>query len=140
MHLADVTTLESGEGIMGLFTGSDKKNGSMDTKKFHADFSQLLIDGELIESGFVVARDTLLFTNRRLIVIDIQGISGKQIEYLSIPYGSITKFSVLTGEKFDLNAELKLWIGSDVIPVEKKFNKDVNVYDVQKLLASHILK
>jgi len=125
---------------MGLFSGESKTTGSLETKKFHAEYGQLLVDGEIIEAGFVVARDTFLFTNKRLILVDIQGISGRQIEYLSIPYSKITKFSVQTGEKFDLNAELKLWIGSDTIPLEKKFNKDLSVYDVQKALASHVLK
>jgi hypothetical protein len=100
----------------------------------------LLVDGEIIEAGFVVQRDTFLFTNKRLILVDIQGISGKQIEYLSIPYNRITKFSVQTGGSFDLNAELKMWIGSDTIPLEKKFNKDLSIYEVQKVLANHVLK
>ncbi len=125
---------------MGLFSADAKNAGSSETKKYHSDFKQLLVDGEIIEAGFVVARDTLLFTNKRLILVDIQGISGRQIEYLSIPYGKITKFSVQTGESFDLNAELKIWIGSDAIPFEKKFNKDLNIYEVQKVLASHVLK
>jgi len=125
---------------MGLFAGAAKNTSSSETKKFYSDYGQLLVDGEIIEVGFVVLRDTFLFTNKRLILVDIQGISGKQIEYLSIPYSKITKFSVQTGESFDLNAELKLWIGSDTIPLEKKFNKDLSVYDVQKVLASHVLK
>ncbi|MBT1070167.1 PH domain-containing protein [Pelotalea chapellei] len=125
---------------MGLFSGETKSAGSAETRKFHAEYGQLLADGEIIDAGFVVFRDTFLFTNKRLILIDIQGVSGRQIEYLSIPYGSIRKFSVQTGEKFDLNAELKLWIGNDTIPLEKKFNKDVNIYDVQKVLAGHVLK
>ena len=125
---------------MGLFSGDAKIAGSAETKKFHAEFGQLLIDGEIIESGFVVFRDTFLFTNKRLILVEIQGISGRQIEYVSIPYTTIRKFSVQTGDKFDLNAELKVWVGNDTIPIEKKFNKDLSVYDVQKVLASHVLK
>jgi Bacterial PH domain len=127
---------------MGLFSGAVKStsNGSLETKKLHTDYGQLLIDGEIIEVGFVVVRDTFLFTNKRLILIDIQGISGRQIEYFSVPYCNITKFSVQTGGSFELDAELKLWIGSDTIPLEKKFNKDVNIYEVQKVLASHILR
>lgn len=128
------------EQKMGLFTAATKSSGSLETRKFHTDFGQLLVDGEIIEVGFVVARDTFLFTNKRLIIVDIQGISGQQIEYLSIPYVNITRFSVQTGGSFDLNAELKLWIGSDTIPLEKKFNKDLSIYEVQKVLASHILK
>lgn len=125
---------------MGLFTGGAKTGGSTETRKFHAEYGQLLVDGEIIDVGFIVLRDTFIFTNKRLILVDIQGISGKQIEYLSIPYSKITKFSVQTGGSFDLNAELKLWIGSDTIPLEKKFNKDLSVYEVQKVLASHILR
>jgi hypothetical protein len=125
---------------MGIFTGVAKSTGSSEARKFSSDYGQLLVDGEIVEVGFVVLRDTFLFTNKRLILVDIQGISGQQIEYVSIPYSNITKFSVQTGGSFDLNAELKLWIGTDTIPLEKRFNKDINVYEVQKVLASHVLK
>jgi len=125
---------------MGIFSGGAKYAGSMETKKLHSDYGQLLVDGELIEAGFAVFRDMFLFTNRRLILVEVQGISGKQLEYLSIPYSSIAKFSVQTGGSFELDAELKLWIGNDTMPLEKKFTKDVNVYEVQKVLASHVLK
>ena len=125
---------------MGLFAGVAKTTGSSETKKLHGDYGQLLVDGEIIEVGFAVFRDTFLFTNKRLILIDIQGISGRQIEYVSIPYNKISKFSVQTGGSFELDAEFKLWVGSETIPLEKKFNKDVNVYEVQKVLARHVLK
>lgn len=125
---------------MGIFTGAPKSAGSSESKKLHSNYGQLLSDGEIIETGFVVFRDTFLFTNKRLILVDVKGISGKSVEYLSIPYSKIMKFSVQTGESFDLDAELKLWIGSESIPLEKKFNKEVNVYEVQKVLASHVLK
>lgn len=74
-----------------------------------------------------------------MIVVDVQGLTGKKTEYASIPYGKITKFSIETSEHFDLDAELKLWIGSDPTPIEKKFNKKVNIYDLQKVLATHML-
>lgn len=129
--------------MMGLFTGSTKTTtstaSSSETKKLHSEYSLLLVDGEIIEVGFPVFRDTFLFTNKRLILVSVQGISGKQIDYLSIPYRSITKFTIETGEKFDLLADLKIWIGSDTIPLEKKFNKDVNIYDLHKVLARHVL-
>ena len=125
---------------MGIFTAAAKTTNMQETKKFHSEYGQLLVDGEIIEAGFVVLRDTFLFTNKRLILIDIQGISGKQIEYISVPYSKIMKFSIQTGGSFDLNAELKLWLGSDSIPLEKHFSKDINVYEVQKILASHVLK
>lgn len=125
---------------MGLFSSDSKNSATAEARRFHTDYGQLLIDGEIIEAGFVVARDTLLFTNKRLIVVEIQGISGRQLEYLSIPYGSIVKFSVQTGSSFDLNAELKLWIGNETVPMEKRFTSELNVYEVQKILAGRVLK
>ncbi len=125
---------------MGLFTGNAKNSDSAESRKLHTEYGQLISDGEIIEVGFTVLRDVFLFTNKRLIIVEVQGISGKQIEYLSIPYSKIMKFSVQSGGSFDLNAELKIWVGSDTIPLEKKFNKDVNIYEVQKVLASHVLK
>lgn len=128
---------------MGLFTGSTKTStstaASSEAKKLHTEYSPLLVDGEIIEVGFAVFRDTFLFTNKRLILVSMQGISGRQIDYLSIPYRNITKFTIETGEKFDLDAELKVWVGSDSIPLEKKFNKDVNIYELHKVLSRHVL-
>lgn len=125
---------------MGIFAGSAKTGGSSEAKKLHATYSQLLTDGEIIEAGYSVFRDTFLFTNKRLIVIEIQGISGRQIGYVSIPYSKVTRFAVKTSGSFELDAELQIWVGSDTIPFEKKFNQDVNVYEVQKVLAAHVLK
>jgi hypothetical protein len=69
----------------------------------------------------------------------VQGMTGRKIEYLSIPYNKITKFSIETAGRFDLDAELKIWVGSDTIPIQKKFNKKVNIYDLQKVLAEFTL-
>jgi hypothetical protein len=106
------------------------------TKKY----GQLLTDSEEIELGFKLLRDTFIFTNKRMILVDIQGITGSKTEYKSITYKSISRFSIETAGTFDLDAELKIWISSEVNPsIRKQFNKSVNVYDVQKILAHHVL-
>ena len=124
---------------MGLLSGILGNAGVVDSEKLESQYGQLLCDGESIEVGFKVIRDTFVFTNRRLILVDVQGMTGKKTSYMSIPYGKITKFSIETSGHFDLDAELKMWIGSDDTPVEKKFSKKVNIYDLQKILASHVL-
>lgn len=124
---------------MGLFSGSSSGSGSAEQKRLHGEYKQLLIDGEIIEVGYTVNRDTFLFTNRRLILVSVQGLSGRKIEYLSLPYGRITKFSIETGASFDLDAELMIWVAGETMPIEKKFNREVNVYELQKVLASHVL-
>ncbi len=124
---------------MGLLSGLLGNAGVVEGKELQADFGKLLTEGEEIEVGFRVIRDTFVFTNKRLILIDVQGLTGKKIEYLSLPYGKITQFSIETAGKFDLDAELKIWIGSATIPLTKKFNKKVNIYDLQSVLANHVL-
>jgi hypothetical protein len=90
--------------------------------------------------GFKLIRDSFIFTNKRLILVTVQGITGSKTEYLSIAYKSISRFSVETAGTFELDAELKIWVSSEVNPsIVKQFNKSVNVYDVQKLLAHHVL-
>ncbi|MFP4007071.1 MAG: PH domain-containing protein [Spirulinaceae cyanobacterium] len=125
---------------MGFISNLKGNAGVVDEKELQSQYSQLLIDNEVIEVGFNVFRDTFIFTNKRLILVDVQGMTGKKVEYLSIPYREITKFSVETVGHFDSDAELKIWIGSDPMPLEKKFNKQVNIYDLQKVLATYTLR
>lgn len=124
---------------MGLLSGLLGNAGVVDQAALEKDYGQLLAEGETIEVGFKVIRDTFIFTDKRLILVDVQGLTGKKTEYLSIPYGRITRFSIETSGHFDLDAELKLWIGSDPTPMKKTFNKKVNIYDLQKILAGHVL-
>lgn len=63
----------------------------------------------------------------------------KKVEYLSIPYKSIVRFSVETAGTFDLDAELKIWLSGQDLPIEKTFNKSTNIYDVQRTLAEYVL-
>lgn len=126
---------------MGLFSALLGNAGSVGKEELLKDFGKLLIDGEEIELGFKLIRDTFIFTSKRLILVDKQGITGSKTEYMSVAYKNISRFSVETAGTFDLDAELKIWISSEVHPsITKKFNKSVNVYDVQNVLAHHVLK
>lgn len=125
---------------MGILSSLLGNAGVVDAEKLTTQYGQLLVDGETIEVGFKVFRDTFIFTETRLIIINVQGMTGRKSEYLSIPYSKVTKFSIETAGHFDLDAELKIWIGSEDAPLQKKFDKKVNIYDVQKVLASHLLK
>ncbi|SFC53407.1 PH domain-containing protein [Flexibacter flexilis DSM 6793] len=126
---------------MGLFSGIMGNAGAVNPDDLQKDFGKLLIEDESIEMGFKLIRDTFIFTNKRLILVDVQGLTGSKVEYLSIAYKAITRFSVETTGTFDLDAELKIWISSEALPsISKRFNKSVNVYDVQALLARHVLK
>ncbi len=126
---------------MGLFSALLGNAGAVSQDDLNKQYSQLLCDGEEIELGFKLIRDMFIFTNKRLILVDKQGITGSKTEYKSISYKSISRFSVETAGTFDLDAELKIWVSSELQPsISKQFNKSVNVYDVQKVLAHHVLK
>jgi len=62
------------------------------------------------------------------------------VEYHSIPYKSITHFSIETAGTFDLDAELKIWVTGTPTPFQKQFNKKLSIYEVQAVLASYVLK
>ena len=124
---------------MGLFSSILGNAGTVSPDKLTEKYGQHLANSEVMEVGFNVFRDTFIFTNKRLILVDVQGITGKKVEFLSIPYGKITKFSIETAGTLDLDAELKIWVGSDTTPISKKFNKKVNIYDLQKVLSEHVL-
>ncbi|MES2809609.1 MAG: PH domain-containing protein [Bacteroidota bacterium] len=126
---------------MGLFSGLMGNAGAVSQDELLIKYGQLLIESEEIELGFKIIRDTFIFTNKRLILIDVQGLTGSKTEYKSITYKSIARFSVETAGTFDLDAELKIWVSSELHPsIVKQFNKSVNVYDVQKVLAHHVLR
>jgi hypothetical protein len=125
---------------MGLFSALLGNAGAVSQEELNKNYGTLLIEGEDIELGFKLIRDTFIFTSKRLILIDKQGITGSKTAYTSISYKSISRFSVETAGTFDLDAELKIWVSSELNPsITKQFNKSVNVYDVQKVLAYHVL-
>ena len=123
---------------MGLFSALLGNAGVLNSEQLSQEYSKLLTEGEIIEIGFKLIRDVFIFTNKRLILINKQGITGSKIEYLSVGYKSISRFSVENSGHFDLDAELKIWVSSEQQPsIIKKFNKSVDIFDVQKVLAKH---
>ncbi|WP_405796720.1 PH domain-containing protein [Streptomyces sp. NBC_01506] len=99
------------------------------------DYARLLGQGEQVHAAYQLVRDSILFTDRRLILVDKQGITGKKTEYHSIPYRSITHFAVETAGTFDLDAELKIWLSGASVPIQKTFTKGVDIYEVQAILT-----
>mgnify|MGYP005812749165 CR=1 FL=1 len=126
---------------MGIFSALIGNAGAIDREKLEKEYSKLLTGDEQIELGFKLIRDTFIFTTKRMIMIDVQRVTGNKVEYFSVPYRSISRFSIESAGTFDLEAELKIWISSEQNPsISKKFNRSVDVYEVQKVLAHYVLK
>ena len=124
---------------MGLVNAIFGAASQIDPRELAAEFAPILIDGEEITGAFKIVRDLFVFTQCRLILADKQGITGKKVEYHSIPYKSISQFSVETAGRFDMDSELKIYISGNPMPLKKEFKKGTDIVQLQKLLASYIL-
>ncbi|SHI57743.1 PH domain-containing protein [Lutispora thermophila] len=104
-----------------------------------SDVNDLLVEGEEAVAAYKTFRDTAIFTNKRLIVRDAQGITGKKVEIYSLPYSSINMWSTENAGKFlDLNAEVELWTRAGHIKVNLQRGVDIRKFD--KLIANAVLK
>lgn len=111
----------------------------IDPQEIQSEVGPLLIEGEKPLRAYKLIRDLFIFTDKRLILVDKQGISGKKVEYKSIPYKSITHFSVETAGSFDRDSEIKIWITGGHF-VEKEIKKGIDITAIQKILATVVLK
>jgi len=125
---------------MGLLDGIMGNASEVSLDNLQKEYAAILVEGETLQKAFKVVRDMLVFTNKRLIFVDKQGLTSSKVEYLSIPYKSITRFSKESGGMLDLDAELKIWVTGQVEPITKEFKKDNNINLVYQLLSTHILK
>lgn len=125
---------------MGIFDGFLGNASEMNAAEVQKEFGHVLAKTEQVEAAYKLIRDLFIFTNKRLILVDRQGITGKKVEYHSIPYKSITHFSIETAGHFDLDAELKIWVSGKAEPIQKQFTKSLNIYAVQSVLAEYVLR
>ncbi len=123
---------------MGMISGAMGNSGRMDPQLIHQEYARLLGTGEQFQAGYQLVRDAFLFTNRRLIFVDKQGVTGRKIEYHSVLYRAITHFAVETAGTFDLDAELRIWISGAQSPIQRRFSRAVDIYEVQAVLAHFV--
>jgi len=98
----------------------------------------MLVDGEYIFATFQSIRDRVVFTNKRIIAINVQGITGKKKDFTSLPYSRIQAFSVETAGTFDLDCELELYF-SGLGKVKFEFVSGYDIVSFNKILSSYIL-
>ena len=126
---------------MGLLSGLMGNASQKNVDKVERDLEDILVPGEQVTLAFSLIRDLIVFTEFRLILVDKQGVTGKKTSYKSLPYRSISRFSVETSGHFDLDAELKIWVSSTVEPSEVlQFKSDSSVIEIQQALASAVFK
>jgi len=122
----------------------DFKNGALlklkpvGTKNMISHISKFLIDGEEVIEVFKTVRDQVVFTNKRVISANVQGVTGKKTDYTSIPYSKIQVFSVETSGVLDLDCEIEFYISSiGKIKFEIKGNFDIVGFN--KIISTYVL-
>ncbi len=105
---------------------------------FGALVTPLLVEGEQIVSTYKGMRDGVVFTNKRIIAINVKGISGKKKDFSSLPYKKITAFSVETAGTLDLDSELDLWF-SGMGQVRFEFTRNSDITRICNMISSFAL-
>ena len=109
-----------------------------DVTHAQGELKDILITNEVIHLAFKGIRDSVTFTNRRLIALNAQGITGKKKDYTSLPYSKIQAFSVETAGTFDLDSELELWF-SGLGRVKLEFSRGTDIRGLSRLVGDHVL-
>lgn len=123
---------------MGLFSGLLGHASDIDLAQVEGELKPILAEGEQLELGFQIVRDQMIFTDRRIILIDKQGMTGRKRQYVSIPYKSITMFSVENSGSFDMESEMKVWISGQGAPIVKTLDRRSNIAGIQSALAKGV--
>ena len=127
-------------GILGKLTGSATR---IEPKRVHARFGAILLDDEQVVLAFEHYRDAVVLTDRRFIRANLQGITGKKKEFLSVPWKAVRAFATESAGHLDLDSELKLWVSGMEKPtggpsIKCKLAAGTDVEGLQRFIASQI--
>ncbi|MCG3088404.1 PH domain-containing protein [Sporosarcina cyprini] len=101
------------------------------------EITELLIEGETAEVAYKTIRDVAVVTNKRFIIADKQGLTGKKVEIYTIPFSSIHMYSTENAGKLDMNAEIELWTKAGKLKLN--LNRKVDVRKLDRIIAEAIL-
>lgn len=124
--------------MIDLANGSIVRLGPVDPADLVDGVADLLLPGEQLLHAFKGIRDFVVFTEKRVVVVDVQGLTGKKRDFTSLPYSRVQAFSVETAGTFDLDAELDLWF-SGLGKVRLEFRPQVDVRELARLIAAKVL-
>lgn len=105
---------------------------------FSGIITPMFVDGETIIGTYQSIRDGVVFTNKRIIAINVQGLTGKKKDFTSLPYSKIQAYSVETAGVLDLDSELELWF-SGLGKVKLEFVARANVAEICKMISAKVL-
>ncbi len=125
---------------MGLISGALGNASEIPIDKIQAEYAPLLVPSETLLKAFKVIRDVMIFTNKRILLVDKQGVTGTRIEFLTIPYNKINRFAKESAGLLDIDASLKIWITGQSDPLVKDFKRNNAINEIYQLLSEQVLK
>lgn len=105
---------------------------------FGVELSPLLVSGEEIVASYKSIRDGVVFTTKRIFIINVQGVTGKKKDFTSLPYSKIQAFSTETAGMFDMDSELELWF-SGLGKIKLEFAGNTNIAEICKTISTYTL-
>jgi hypothetical protein len=125
---------------VGLIHGLLGNATQISPQECAGELGGVLAQGEQVQLAFRIIRDLIVFTSGRMLIVDKQGVTGKRVEYLSIPYRAITRFSVETAGRLDLDSELRIWVSGASEPITRPFSAGSPIIAVQQALAWYVCR
>ncbi len=125
-----------GSGIIGDSNTFNLKE--INIEKVRKEVMNFLLKDEEIIQAFETIRDQVVFTTKRIFVINVQGITGKKIAYISYPYSKIQYFGIETAGMLDIDSELIIAF-NDGNKLSFDFKKGVDIIEISKTISEFIL-
>ena len=125
---------------MGIISGALGNASEIPVDKIQSEYAPMLVPSETIIKAFKVIRDVMIFTNKRILLVDKQGVTGTRAEYLTIPYTKINRFAKESAGVLDIDAALKIWLTGQDEPLVKDFKRNNAINEIYQLLSEQVLK
>lgn len=124
--------------MIDFTNGTFAKLKQVDPGTVIKDIQPLLVTNEQVLSAYKGIRDYVVFTDKRVISVNVQGMTGKKKDFSSLPYSKITAFSVETAGVLDMDSELEMYF-SGLGKVKFEFTGQSNIVQIGQIIANYTL-
>ncbi len=111
---------------------------SMEIKEVRPEVEKLLVEDEKIMCAYKTIRDQVIFTNNRIFVVNVKGVTGKKIAYFSYPYSKIQYYEIETAGFLDIDSELLLTFSNGHV-LQFDFKSNVDIKMINSLISKYVL-
>ena len=125
--------------MIDFSNGSLFKLSPVDPASLMPRVGPLLVEGEVIVAAFKAIRDSVVFTNKRVIAINVQGITGRKVDFTTLPYSKLQAYSIETAGTFDFDSELDLFFSGGIGQVRFELKGNCDILALSRMIAGYLL-